>query len=107
MTWLPSWFFATFLLQALGPLHKSVRRRRQVAVVAIFGLLPLQRFHPAVQHLDLPIQILCVFLQAFNGLDCFFEGFVCGLLLLLELEHFLVFLVRNFPPSVSLCSQLS
>lgn len=75
--------------------------------MAVFRLLPLQEFDTLLQHLDLPFQVVCVRLQALDRQDGFCQGFMCGLLLLLELEYFLVFLVRNFPLGASLRSQLN
>ena len=97
MAFLSSWLFAAFLLQALGKTHEPIRRWRQVVVVAISGLLPLQYFHPIVQHLDLPFQFPRVLLQTFNGLDGFCQGFAQDLFLLLQLLDFLVFFVSEFP----------
>ncbi len=78
--------------------HKPIGRGRQVAVVAIFGLLSRQRFHPVVEHRDLPLQVLRVLLQASDGLDGFCQRFTQDLFLLLKKLHFLVFFVSEVSP---------
>lgn len=45
MAFVPTWLLATFLPQALGGTHTPIGRGRQVAVVALFGLLCFQGFH--------------------------------------------------------------
>jgi len=74
------------LVQTLGRADKAIGRRRQAAIVAIFGLLPLQRFDALLQHLKLPLQILGMLLQSLNGLDRFFEGITYDVFLLLQLH---------------------
>ncbi len=61
MAWLPTGLLAALLSQALGGTHKAIRGRRQVAIMAIFGLLAFKRFH--------------ALLQILNGLDSLFESF--------------------------------
>src|ERR1700730_1308442 len=56
MALLATWLVATLLLQTLRGTHKPIRRRRQVAVVAIFGLLPFEDFDTFLQHIDLSFQ---------------------------------------------------
>jgi hypothetical protein len=45
VAFLPSWLLAALLAQALGLTAEAIRRGRQVAIVAIFAHLLLQRFH--------------------------------------------------------------
>jgi hypothetical protein len=106
MTPLPAWLFAALRLQAFGGTHKAIRRRRQIAVVAILGLLPFQHFHPFLQHVDLPFQRLRVFLEPLYCLHGFFQGEALHLLFLLELEDLLLFLVGDVPPDPLLRSEV-
>lgn len=74
--------------------------------MAVFGHLSFKHFHTLLQHLNLPIQIFCVRLQALNCPHGLFKRFLYGLLLLLKLENLLVFFERDLPPDCSLRSEL-
>jgi hypothetical protein len=77
-----------------------------MAVMTIFGLLSFQRFHPFVQHVNLPFQIMGVLLQALNSLAGFCEGCAEHLFFVLELLYLSVFLVGQFPPGSHLRLEL-
>jgi hypothetical protein len=49
MTVLSAWLLAALLPQALGWTHKAIGGGRQTAIMAIFGLLPFERFDPLLQ----------------------------------------------------------
>ena len=49
VTRLPARLLAALVPQALGGAHKPIGGGRQTAIMAIFGLLPLQRFHALLE----------------------------------------------------------
>jgi hypothetical protein len=106
MALLSAWLFATLLLQALGKTHKPIGRGRQVAVVAIFGLLSFEDFDAFLQHIDLSFQRLGMLQTPFDRLDGLMESLTQHLFLVLELLRFSMFLVCYFPPGSPLCPEL-
>lgn len=78
---LPAWFLPTLLLQAFGRTREAIRGRRQVAIMAVFGELPFERFDTLLQHINLSFQCFGMFLQPLNRLDRFLESITDGLLL--------------------------
>jgi hypothetical protein len=75
MAVLPAQLLPALLPQTFGSTHKPIGRRREAAVMAVFGLLSFQDFDTLLQHLDLPLQIPGLLLQPFDRLDRFLEGF--------------------------------
>jgi hypothetical protein len=65
MSWLPSRWLLALLAQAFRLADKTIRGRRQVTIVAVFGQLLLQRFHLPGQLFDLLLlQAVLLFQQA-------------------------------------------
>ncbi len=58
MSWLPACFLLALRAQTLGLAHKAVRRRRQVAIVAIFREPILQGFYVLAQTGDLFLHLV-------------------------------------------------
>src|SRR5258708_29783884 len=83
MAWLPSWLLAALLAQALGGTHKTIRGRRQTAIMTIFGLLSFQCFHPL--------------LQILNSHDRLFESFAQVLVGFMRLFQLCIFVLYNCP----------
>ncbi len=73
MSLLPTRFLLAFLPQAFRLTREPIRRRRQAAIVAVFGLSLLQRVHLLRQALDMAVHLLyqdaLLFQRGFQLLD--------------------------------------
>jgi hypothetical protein len=99
MSWLASTWFAALLAQQFGHADKTVRGRREAAVVAIFGLSLFQRVHSLPQTRDHFFQtrdLLLAILQAANRRTQACTQILIGLAQVLQL----VFLVLDLPFSI-------
>jgi len=74
--------------------------------VAIFGLLPFERFDALVLSFNEPFEDFDALVLSSNGLDGFFEPLAYDLFLLLELMQLFVFAPQGFAQGCLLSSQL-
>jgi hypothetical protein len=96
VAFLPAGLLPAPLAQALGWPHKPIRGRRQVTIVAIFGLLSFQGFDALLQKVDQPFQGFDALLLSVNGDDGLFEPFAQVLIRLLRLFEFFIFASQPF-----------
>src|SRR2546421_3053314 len=85
MAFLAAWFLPALCAQALGGTHKTVRRGRQTAIMAIFGQPPFESFDALLLGGDQPLEGFDALLLRLNGSDGFFESFAQGLIGLVHL----------------------
>src|SRR5258708_22764482 len=106
MSWLTTRLLATLCAQALGRTHKPIGGGRQTAVMAIFGLLPLQGVDALLQRLDQPFEDVHTLLPSANGDDGLFEPLAQVLIRLVRLFQLFVFAPQRFIQGRLLGSQL-
>ena len=74
--------------------------------MAIFGLLPLERFEALLQRVDQPLELCHALLLQANGDEGLFEPFAQVLPALLRLFQLAVFVLQRFAQGPILSSQL-
>jgi hypothetical protein len=97
---------AAFFPQALGWPHKAIRGRRQITIMAIFGLLPFEGFHALLQSVNQPFEDFDALLLRTNGDDGLFEPFAQVLIRLVRLFQLCVFVLQRFAQGPILMSEL-
>src|SRR6266566_2315526 len=75
MSCLSTGLLAARFAQALGRTYKPIGGGRQIAIMAIFGLLPLERFEALLQRVDQPLELCHALLLQANGDEGLFEPF--------------------------------
>src|ERR1700688_2215076 len=103
---LPTRLLAARFAQALGHTHEAIGGGRQTAIMAIFGLLPLQGLEALLQPCDQPCEHLHALLSSTNGDDGLFESFAQVLIGLLRLLQGFVFAPQGVEQGRLLGSQL-
>src|SRR5712691_91669 len=107
MAWLSTGLLAALVSQALGGTHKTIGGGRQTAVMAIFGLLPLEGVDALLLRVDEPFEGFHALLPRANGDEGLFEPFAQILIRLLRLFQLFVFAQQRFLQKILLASNQS
>lgn len=104
---LPARLFPTWLAQALllAP-PKPIGRGRQMAIMAIFRLVLLERFHLLGEGIDLVCEDGALFAELPGCLERLFERLPQGVVLLFKQPHLFVFDGNGLPQHDRLTPQL-